>query len=954
MPETDINQRVVIIAQNLLQDELKSGMTIDLINRQIESALMMKPSWKEQVDIEFVRNELIRRFSQFIGKSKLLKSEENHVAWLNAARKQDWRYWQRYREFLEEKLPIQSVDALDEVTDEILELLEEPRREGAWDRRGLVVGHVQSGKTSNYTGLICKAADAGYKIIIVLAGMHNNLRAQTQMRLDEGFLGYETHPSPDDTQPIGVSKFDQGQDIRPNYATNRTEKGDFNAAIARHLGIKPEQRPWLFVIKKNKSVLERLYRWLRNHVADFEDPDSKRRIITQLPLLLIDDEADNASVDTRQQMLKEDGTPDEEHNPTAINSLIRKILFSFARSAYVGYTATPFANIFIHDKGETKTEGPDLFPASFIINLASSSEYIGPVRVFGQRGTQGRESSLPLLREVADFANADGETGWMPSGHKSSHIARYKGKDTFPDSLREAINSFILACAIRNLRGQENEHSSMLVHVTRFNAVQQQVFEQIDQYLSEIKQRIRRKIEHQPILDQLKSLWEKDFTPTHREVLQQMAITRQLYSSMASDSDMQLPTWTDIESELNYVIQDIKIRMINGKAKDVLDYADQKGTGLKVIAIGGDKLARGLTLEGLCVSYFLRASRMYDTLMQMGRWFGYRPGYLDICRLYTSEELVEWFEHITDASEELREEFEYMAANNYTPKDYGLKVQSHPILLVTSPLKMRSTKEIRLSFSGELLETVVFHKSSNERKHNLEACRELIRKMGKPSAKNPEQRRGETKQVWTGYCWDNVSPEKIIHFLQAYKTHPDAHKVKSELLAKFIEGMNTLRELNSWTVILIGGGTGKKHSLADQIHIDMVKRKHKSKSKTSNDYRYTIGRLLSPRDESVDLDEASWKKAHAQTQVAWQADPARAQQKHPEHPSGPFIRKMRSREKGLLMIYLIDPDEAEIKDFSGPPVVGFGISFPESDSGCKVTYKINSVMIKEWSTRYGD
>ncbi|MEX3012365.1 Z1 domain-containing protein [Acinetobacter baumannii] len=145
-----------------------------------------------------------------------------------------------------------------------------------------------------------------------------------------------------------------------------------------------------------------------------------------------------------------------------------------------------------------------------------------------------------------------------------------------------------------------------------------------------------------------------------------------------------LPTWETIEQILPEVIEQINVRMINGTAKDALDYADS-AEGLKVIAIGGDKLARGLTLEGLCVSYFLRASRMYDTLMQMGRWFGYRGGYLDLCRLYTPSELVEWFEHIADASLELREEFNLMVDSGGTPRDYGLKVQSHPVLMVTSP-----------------------------------------------------------------------------------------------------------------------------------------------------------------------------------------------------------------------------------------------------------------------------
>ena len=148
-----------------------------------------------------------------------------------------------------------------------------------------------------------------------------------------------------------------------------------------------------------------------------------------------------------------------------------------------------------------------------------------------------------------------------------------------------------------------------------------------------------------------------------------------------------MPSWEEVSSQLPDVVSDIQVRMINGTAKDALDYSEYEGAGLKVIAIGGDKLARGLTLEGLCVSYFLRASRMYDTLMQMGRWFGYRPGYLDLCRLYTTPDLSEWFGHIADAAEELREEFDIMAATGATPREYGLKVQSHPVLMVNLKAK---------------------------------------------------------------------------------------------------------------------------------------------------------------------------------------------------------------------------------------------------------------------------
>ena len=257
------------------------------------------------------------------------------------------------------------------------------------------------------------------------------------------------------------------------------------------------------------------------------------------------------------------------------------------------------------------------------------------------------------------------------------------------------------------------------------------------------------------------------------------------------------------------IISDIQVRMINGTAKDALDYAEHAGAGLKVIAIGGDKLARGLTLEGLCVSYFLRASRMYDTLMQMGRWFGYRPGYLDVCRLYTTSELSDWFSHIADAAEELREEFDLMAASGATPRDYGLKVQSHPVLMVTSRLKMRTARNLMLSFSGQLLETVALYRDPGVLDRNLQATKRLLENLGSPE-NDPLRVRNGTRQQWQGYLWEDVPASDVVDFLTAYRTHPEAHKVNSTLLAEFIQSMVGVGELTHWTIALIGGREGRR------------------------------------------------------------------------------------------------------------------------------------------------
>lgn len=943
-------QKVVKIVQELLQDEEdKSSITPALIAEKTSLVLAINPRWGIGLDHQAVCDELIRRFSLWIGQDTTIQSSIDHVQWLDSQRKRNWRYWQRYREWLERSLSPKAVDALDRSTDRVLGLLEDPVREGSWSRRGLVVGHVQSGKTSNYTALISKAADAGYKIIIVLAGLHNNLRSQTQIRLDEGFLGYETKPVPDDIKVIGVGEIDGDPSIRPNFATNRSEKGDFSTAVAKNLGITPEQRPWLFVVKKNKTVLERLYRWIRNHVANAHDPETDRKLVTHLPVLLIDDEADHASVDTGEQVFDAEGRPDEEHQPTAINSRIRRILHSFSRSAYVGYTATPFANIFIHERGATREEGPDLFPSAFIINLAAPSNYVGPAKVFGRPGALGREGGLPLVREASDHTGEDGRGGWMPVRHRSGHVPSHDGPDGIPPKLVEAIDAFLLACAVRKLRGQGREHSSMLIHVTRFNSVQDHVRDAVQAHVSRIVQRLVRRIGHEPLLRRLEELWRLDAVPTMEAVRAQPEL----------DGSQPIPEWEAVEAVLPEVVADIQVRTINGTAKDALDYVEHAGTGLKVIAIGGDKLARGLTLEGLCVSYFLRASRMYDTLMQMGRWFGYRPGYLDLCRLYTTTELVEWFEHIADAAEELREEFELMAASGATPREYGLRVQSHSVLMVTSRLKMRTARNLLISFSGQLLETVSLYAQPAVLEHNLSALRSLVSNLPKPETDPVRVRQGREFK-WSGYLWRNVAAADVIDFLSSYRTHPDALKVNSSLLAEFVQGMVARGELTEWTVAVIGASDAPEeriHEVTPTIAIRMAQRKRNDSEGTG----YAIGRLLSPRDEAIDVDERTWSAALELTKAAWRADPARsARTTEPDSPSGVALRRIRGHgaegiapdpRHGLLLIYVLDPSYPEAKLAAGtPPVVAFGISFPGSDSGVKVEYKVNNVL---WEQEYG-
>lgn len=951
----DSTASIVSIAQILLRKEREKGNEITplLIAQKLDKVAEMEP------DAVFNRSEaieeLVRRFSYWVGKESTLKNVFDHLDWLNAQRKKDWRYWGRLQRFLERRLSIDVVDSLDRSTDGILELLEDPLRPGSWDRRGLVVGHVQSGKTSSYSALICKAADAGYKIIIVLAGMHNNLRSQTQIRLEEAFLGYETSPNREPGNPIGVFWEDSDPSIHPHCATTRADKGDFNAAVARHFSISPEERPWLFVVKKNKSVLTKLLKWIRSpHVADATDPETKRKVVTKLPLLVIDDEADHASVDTGEQIFDTDGVPDENHQPKAINSLIRQILHSFSKSAYVGYTATPFANIFIHRGGETRLEGPDLFPQSFIKNISAPSNYVGPARVFGLRGPDGRMGGLPLSRDIKDHVSADGETGWMPPKHNKTHEPLYGGLPVVPLSLRKAIGSFVLACAARVCRGQGNAHSSMLVHVTRFTDVQDAVMFQVQEEIAQMRRRLTRKVDHEELTAWFCQLWKDDFVPTSQKIAEE---------APEAFEGQKISSWEEIEAVLPTVVSDIIVKTVNGNAKDALDYVEHAEKGLKVIAVGGDKLARGLTLEGLCVSYFVRTTKMYDTLMQMGRWFGYRPGYLDLCRLYTTAELVKWFGHIADASEELREEFDQMAAAGATPWEYGLKVESHPVLLVTSPLKMRTTKTLSLSYSGSMSQTISFLGDDASQRANMEATKALLSAVGEPHVRGPVRKRGEAEDAWRrSVLWRGVDAEHVLEFLRAYRTPPGADRANTAVMAEFVEQMNVAGELEEWTVALVAEGrkSAATYEFSPSVSVDSFP----SRGDTGAGGRYTIGVLTDPVDEAIDMDEAEWFAALAATHAEWKPDAARNRHEKPANPSGRKIREQRGKgfpggpapsRQGLLLLYPLSPvvDGRQVIHGWDAPIMGIAVSFPASDSGVKADYKVDHLLWKEWEGEYG-
>lgn len=848
--------------------------------------------------------------------------EEDHLDWLPDRRGDiTWRLWPRYQRYLEDEKgwTSRSTASLGNVTDQVLGRLEDPTRPGRWDRRGMVVGQVQSGKTANYTGLICKAADAGYRLIVVLAGIDDSLRSQTQLRLDEGFLGYDTQKRMlfDKTNArIGVGLLPGIDFYIVNTLTNSAQRGDFKKKVAENAGINVGGLdPLLLVVKKNKSILQNLISWATTTQQVLQQGATRARV-PNVPLLVIDDECDHASVNTRDTF-DTAGAFDPETDPTVINGCIRTLLDSFDQSAYVGYTATPFANIFIYKGAATKEHGEDLFPRSFLLSLKEPSNYIGATKVFGL--TADSDSNIESVEPYPITRTVDDAQVWIPNNHKNG----YTVPTALPASLRRAILSFVLVCAARSARGQATEHNSMLVHVTRFNDVQQQVADLIGSELTFIKDLLdfgdrRRK---NNLIDELNNLWERDFVPTSAAFMDDKTLVR--------------VNWDEVHAALRKAALKIEIKIINGTAKDALDYFG-KPNGVSVIAIGGNKLSRGLTLEGLSVSYYLRASKMYDTLLQMGRWFGYRPGYQDMCRLYTTAELQRWYKNIALANQELLLQFDEMALVGGTPEDFGLRVRQSPDnLMVTAAAKMRTGTRMKLSYSGSISETIVYSRDPAVIAGNFQKTKEFTELLQNSAVR----RTIDTKN--NNIVWDDADGHIVANFLDTFETHRGATKAQSRVMADYIRLrlQDDPPELSTWTVALVSN-PGQKRNWGGLSVGCTTRAKFPPDEPLDRDY--VIRRLVSPSDETIDLASDELAAALQRTRRLWEKGLTRSKSKIPPNtPNGPSIRKARPRERGLLLVYLLDPLVAELPSESDP-IVGIAASFPNSENAEPIEYVINN------------
>ena len=880
------------------------------------------PMFKD-VDKDVLRDRLLALYNTKVDAFQILEGKERREPWLKAfkaAQLSQWSFWTRYSKYLSENKSFSPsvISHLDDLTDKILDKLFNPKREDiVVCKKGLVVGQVQSGKTANYTGLVCKAADAGFNLIIVLAGIHNNLRSQTQTRLDEGFLGFDTQNTRaftlNQTIKMGVGRIPGFDDAIAHSYTTSLDTGDFTKKAANTAGFNFHvPQPIVLVVKKNSSVLKNMRDWLKTYTTDNK--------ISFKSVLMIDDEADNASINTNKA----------DKDPTSINGYIRDILNLFNRAAYVGYTATPFANIFI------RQDDSDLFPRDFIINLPAPDNYIGPEKVFGTSAVpEENDELLPIVNTLTD------SDSFIPPRHKKDD-----DKPTIydlPESLKVAIKCFIMTCAIRAARHQENKHNSMLIHITRFQVWQNHIKDLVETQFKYYKSEIEANDES--VLEEFRKIFEQD-TATYKSY---STITKEILNSKSYakiDTQIQEHTWDEIKPFLYHAVQKIEVKSINGTSGDSLTYYENEKEGISVIAIGGDKLSRGLTLEGLSVSYFLRASKMYDTLMQMGRWFGYRPGYVDLCRLFTSNELNEWYRHITIASEELREEFKYLAESGGTPENYALRVRSHPgQLQITSVTKMRYTHEVRVSWGGRLIETYQLLRGKGDKKNNLVITDNFLSSLGEAKKNN---------QV---HLWTNVSADIVCDYLMQFKLPRTLTKVPLDSICRYIKDLNKENELTSWSIALMSKGEGadSTHTFSNGINVGCFIRNRADDINDVNTYYIRKNHIVGNQcDEFVDLDETLLASALTKTKCRKKES---GKDWDKQYPAPDIVRQeYRSKQNPLLIIYPLNPACSNVKDKSGnliegivqysatdEPFIGLAISFPSSDTDHAISYVENQV-----------
>ncbi|MEQ1513114.1 MAG: Z1 domain-containing protein [Lysobacteraceae bacterium] len=736
----------------------------------------------------------------------------------------------------------ESIGAIDDSSSEVVSLLANPKLD-QFRCRGLVVGYVQSGKTANMTAVIAKAVDAGYNLIVLLGGVTNKLRAQTQRRLLSDIVERHRH-------------------LWQLYTTV-DDAGDFSKPANRQFTMPVPGRAQMVVMKKETSRLDAFLETVEK---------TPTNVLRSLKTLIIDDECDQASVNASSK----------EYDMTRTNEAIRKIIRALPAVSYVGYTATPFANVFIDPFPHNKDELDDLYPEDFITDLPRPKDYFGAREVFGfdpdnADEDEGASAGRDMIRiippeEIAKIrpASTKDRTAFTPQ---------------ITPELERALLWFLITCAVRRRRGQAASHMTMLVHTSPYVNQHTRMSEAIRAWLGQRADDITSA--KGDIWDLLKKVWSAETGRVPLERDEEKGLTPEI-----------LLPW------LKETLGKLEVAVENGESVERLNYTEDAKT---YIVVGGSVLARGLTLEGLAVSFFLRTSQQYDTLLQMGRWFGFRHGYADLPRLWATRDLVSNFRALARIEEEIREDVALYRKRKATPLDFAVKVREIPGLAITSAAKMRHAYRTSISFEGKHVQTIRFdHRKDGVVSDNWSAAGRLIddAKIAKGTTYDP--RRGLFTAV----------PLAIVRkFLREFQICDQHLDLKQDMLLNYLD--KAAGGLASWNVAIVG--PDKEPASSRELgFLGTVSTNLRSKLAESGECA-DIKALMSKRDILIDADDTSVKAGENWTDL---------KAKRPAVP--------------LLLLYPIEAESRPKKGTSrdGRPtraaldavgdLIGFGIVFPGS------------------------
>lgn len=849
----------------------------------------------------------------------VIQKEQNKSTWLYDIKdRTSHAYFDRYKLHLaQEGFSPKAITNIENSCERILSLCSNPKNvTDPRRKKGLVVGDVQSGKTANYLGLINMAYDYGYKVVVLLAGLTDSLRLQTQKRTDEGVVGAVSDTIGNKVEVCGV-----GIANNEYYAipfTNR--ENDFANFINRNLnaGINDFTKPVILVVKKNRKILDSVLEKLQTAVQGYGSNS----------ILIIDDEADNASISTAKP----------GNNPTAINKCIRGIFNKFPIASYVGFTATPFANIFINPE-DKDPDDLDLFPSDFIVQLNAPDNYFGGGKVFPEAGKVAR--AVRLLDENEEY--------FLPVKHKI-----YDHFYTMPQSMKEAIAVFLINNVVRTVRGHGKKHRSMMINISRFNNMQYDIENTVSAYVGKIRN----------IIEQDSYKDTKDFIKNDDMKLIYDTFHSEFFDIVRDGSEKYGTdpiSWETIKSGLYDEVKLLVTTVVNSRvsAKGRFNYDDYEETGARVIAIGGFVLSRGLTLEGLMVSYYSRNAGAYDILLQMCRWFGYRPKYEDLCRIYMSESNVERFDACLDAVANLKSQFAEMERQGKEPRDFGLMVKESPdtletTLLVTSRNKMYYTDEIlyHLNYGGVYADTSKIPLDARKNDHNRDAFKNFYEKIKVlPNAFSQEK--------YKHYMAREVSKFDVAEFIRLLQISYHNKKFETEGLSEYIEKSDVFPY---WDVV-VAEGTYSDETFLEGLDLPQGFKAPRRSFKLE-DGLIKIGggnnRIIDPGvfDAGLNISEEKKKKILAQKD---KDDPG-----HKPHEFLTAIDYLKEREHPILVVYPIKldldkaTDEAK-KEYmacfkSDVPIFGFAIGFPKKEEPVMVKYRINKVKIDELNNglEFGD